>query len=370
MTDSASCRLDVVANIDKSRDNQIATSHGRPRAINAEDSNVRPLRLDDFEGGDEDALLFMQSVQITSILGDMTENYRRRTLSDRKKIDFEDTLRRWLKAVPLSLRLYHPETMKLNEYNFKVRQLHVLYFTALIILFRQDSKNDPPSPVSLLAASFISGAFEEYLTYEDIAHLSVTSIFYLMVAALLQLSSQRFPSLATHRDQEIEIVTLSFHGLKKRFPSAIGAERVMNQMMQHSTTLPDTPQSTRMELTPEQKEFFAPFGPELCRKWALVFNPQPGISAGIGGFARVSNANSMRTAVGQGNPHETQTNGTFQGEPVAINTDLTGDNNGSLLLSQDDETFFSTEQALDSVGRWWWADWVPEADLDFLSKSL
>jgi hypothetical protein len=116
----------------------------------------------------------MQFVQITSILGDMTEQYRRGTLSDRKKIDFEDSLRQWLKGIPLSLRLYHPETKTLNKYNFKVRQLHVLYFTALIILFRHDKTDEPPSSVSVLAASFISGTFEEYLMYEDIPHLSVT----------------------------------------------------------------------------------------------------------------------------------------------------------------------------------------------------
>lgn len=116
----------------------------------------------------------MQFVQITSILGDMTEYYCRGTLSDRKKIDFEEALRRWLKTLPLGLRLYHPETKKLNEYNVKTRQLHVLYFTSLLILFRHDKKTDPPSPVSLLASSFISGIYEEYLTYEDISHLSVT----------------------------------------------------------------------------------------------------------------------------------------------------------------------------------------------------
>ena len=149
-------------------------SHGRPKAINAEDCNVRPLRLDDFDRGDEDALIFIQFVQITSILGDLTEQYRRGTLSDRKKIDFEDALRQWLRAVPPSLQLHHPETKQLNEYNFKVRQLHVLYFTALIILFRHSRKDKPPSPVAILASSFISGAFEEYITYEDVSHLSVT----------------------------------------------------------------------------------------------------------------------------------------------------------------------------------------------------
>ena len=356
-----------------SRDNQIATSHGRPRAISTEDSNVRPLRIDDFEGGDADGLLFMQYVCITNILGDMTEYYRRGTLTDRRKIDFEDMLRSWLKAVPLSLRLYHPETRKLNDYNFKIRQLHTLYFTALIILFRHEKHNQPPSPVSLLAASFISGIFEEYLTFEDISHLSVTHIFYLMVAALLQVSYQRFPWLATHRRQELEIIKLSLDGLKKRFPSAIGAERVVNQMLKHSTSLPDTAQSTRMVLAAEQIEFFAPFGPELCRKWSLVVDRQPGFLPGINACAGIGHTNNASGTVALIN-HEVYIgdngNTLSRQPPISADPNLILDHEGALLFNQDDQSLFPDSMNLDSVGRWWWEDWIGEADMDFLSKSL
>jgi hypothetical protein len=342
--------------------------------------------VEDFEGGDDDALLFMQFVQITSILGDMTEHYRRGTLSDRKKIDFEDSLRGWLNAVPSSLRLYRRETgtktNRLTEYNFKFRQLHVLYFTALIILFRHDNKDDPPAPVSLLAASFISGIFQEYLTHEDIPHLSVTSIFYLMVAALLQLSYQRFPSLATHRNEEIDIMRLSMDGLKKRFPSAIGAERVVNQMMKQSTAVSDTPQSVHMMLTAEEAEFFVPFGPELCRQWGSIFNARPVVPAAQGDFPRVGtvnvnpngNANGLLTSAmaSRGHQQEPRLIGESTGDVAgAVRSESLWDNGGALILPQDDEdTLFSSEQTLDTVGRWWWADWVPEADLDFFSKPL
>ncbi|KIW91466.1 uncharacterized protein Z519_07432 [Cladophialophora bantiana CBS 173.52] len=355
-----------------SRDNQIAASHGRPRAVNAEDSNVRPLRMDDFEGDDEDALLFMHFVQITSILGDMTEHYCRGTLSDRKKIDFEDTLRRWLKAVPPSLRLYHLETKRLNDYNFKSRQLHTLYFTSLIILFRHENRNQPPSPVSLLASSFISGIFEEYLTWEDISHLPVTSIFYLMVAALLQLSYQRFPSLATHRAEEIEIIRSSLNELKKRFPSAIGAERVVNQMMKHSTTLPETVQSTRIALTPEQEEFFSPFGPELCRKWRLVFeSPAAGPLERIEDFAGVTQSDNGVINTGPPTNHHLQASTDPPQEVQAIiSAESAWNSSTPFSFSIDDQNLFSDQLGLDSVGRWWWADWMPEADLDFLSRSL
>ncbi|OAG39438.1 hypothetical protein AYO21_06266 [Fonsecaea monophora] len=358
-----------------SRDNLIAASHGRPRAVNAEDSNVRPLRLDDFDGDDEDALLFMHFAQITSILGDMTEEYRRGTLSDRKKIDFEDSLRRWLKTVPPSLRLYNPETKRLNDYDFKARQLHTIYFTSLIILFRQDKRDQPPSPVALLAASFVSGIFEEYLTWEDVSHLAVTSIFYLMVAALLQLSYQRFPSLATHRAEETEIIRSSLNELKKRFPSAIGAERVVNQMMKHSTTLPETAQSAQIFLSPDQEEFFAPFGPELCRKWRLVVEnpisavPPPPLE-GVEEFAGLNRSDNGVVIIGHTGHHLQASAESPQDVQAIITAESAWNTSTPFTFNIDDQNLFSDQLGLDSVGRWWWADWMPEADLDFLSRSL
>ena len=195
-----------------------------------------------------------------------------------------------------------------------------------------------------------------------------------MVAALLQLSYQRFPSLAAHRVQELEVIRLSLDGLKKRFPSAIGAERVINQMMKNSPTLLDTRPSPRMTLTSEQREFFAPFGPELCRMWPLVMESHAPFMAGIGDFAGASHghghAHSTTINADQTGRQGVQSNGSIQTQSVPAHLDPLWPSDTSLLFPNDDQALFSNEQALDSVGRWWWADWVPEADLDFLSKSL
>lgn len=370
----------------------------------------------------------MQFVHITSLLGDLTEHYRRGTLSERKKVDFENSLRQWIKELPAPLQLYNPETGKLREYNIKSRQLNVLYFVALIILFRQEKTNQPPSPVSLLAGSFVSGIFEEYLTWEDISHLSVTSIFYLMVTALLQISYHRFPALATARAEEIEIITLSLNELKKRFPTALGAERVVNQVMKHAatttTTLPETTSMPRMVLTPEQRDFFSAFGPELCRKWSLVFD-QPSerefssAEGGAAGIADLPAGGGIPTSSsmfprpnGTGMHHQQQhhqipnqqqqqqqqhqqqqilhspsspsaqqqvgiddaaptteldNDTTMMTNPDTTASSLWGPNNA---FSYDgDPGLFADQMGLDT-GRWWWADWVPDGDLDFLAKSI
>jgi hypothetical protein len=333
---------------------------------------VRPLRLDDFDPEDEHALLFKYFVQITSITGDMTEHYRRGTLTDRVKIDFELTLRRWLIALPPNLRLHHPDTLALTEYDFKIRQLHVLYFTALIILFRHEKRDQPPSPVSLLAASFVSGIFQEHLEREDLCHLSVTNIFYLMVTALLQISYQRFPSLAVHQDQEIEIIKLSLVELKKRYPSAIGAERVINQVMKHSTMLPEIAALEHaMALTFDQKEFFAPFGPALCKKWSLVFDTQSTTAITVDGVTlQPTVSSSVADLVGQSALLRDINHQSEYGATRHISNDAIASNVNDPSLFDIDEAILPIEANLDSVGRWWWADWMPEADLDFLAQSL
>lgn len=208
-----------------------------------------------------------------------------------------------------------------------------------------------------------------------------------MAAALLQLSYHRFPSLSTHRAQELEIIKLSLDGLKKRFPSALGAERVVNQMMKHKPDTEDMPQPTRMSLTDEQKEFFAPFGPELCRKWASVFDDaaeQPRtttamLPGGLSGFTietgntAIANSNNIANTSDQVNHHRGHvplTDPVVAQEMDSLWNPSNDSNSADPFFAANDGQFLLNEQDLDSVGRWWWADWVPEADLDFLSKSL
>jgi hypothetical protein len=186
-----------------------------------------------------------------------------------------------------------------------------------------------------------------------------------MVAALLQLSYQRFPNLAVHRTQEIEIIRLSLEGLKRRFPSAIGAERVVNQVRKHSTTLAKAQLLSPMGLNSEQREFFSPFGPEWCRMWPIIFDTEPTSLARTADVVGKASDLDPTSITEQSNHHEPQP----QDEPVVVNSDPLWSHDGPLLFGEDDQTLFSNEQALDSVGRWWWQDWVPEADIDFLSKS-
>lgn len=350
-----STSTNVLANRNQARDNQIATSHGRPRAINLEDTNVRALRDSDFDD-QQDAALFKHFVRITSILGDMTEHYRRGTLSDRKKLNIEAELAGWLMEVPESLTLFDRRSRSLKEYSLESRQLHVPYFTALIILFREAEPTQTPSPLSSLAASFISGIFEEYLTHEDISHLAAPAIFYLLVAALVQISYHRFPHWNAARTEEVQIINLSLNELKRRFPTALGAERVISQAMKHAANLqtPDTP--SRPHLRPEHQEFVSAFGPQLCRHWPVVFgtdeNDRPMAGTIIPGYA-AGLIETTRSSVGPESRFGTPDAfvNTLDHDPVWPGTVATG--------PEDPAAIFLDQDGFDAVGRWWWHDWMP-----------
>ncbi|KEF58806.1 uncharacterized protein A1O9_03649 [Exophiala aquamarina CBS 119918] len=344
-----------------SRDNQIATSHGRPRALNSNDTNVRPLCIEDFTERDDDAHLFMHFVRITSILGDLTELCRRGTLSDNKRMHIEDSLLRWVNDVPAAFKLHHPLTGEPYSYKSKALQLHLPYFSALIILFRQKNSDQAPSTASLLAASFISGIFEEFLTWEDIAFLAPTSIFYLMIAALVQLSSHRFESLAESEAVEIEIIRLSLTELKKRFPTAVGAERVLNQVIKLSGDKPKSVRDTDLVLPIEQHHFFLPFGSKLCRKWSSVFeNENMGLSRGGASQPPIT---PLSLSVPQ--PRAAyMANFDRDGQEqlptdMGINTTWPIDN-VQFDLSSDP---LINPASLDVAGRWWWPDWISDLEV-------
>lgn len=210
-------------------------------------------------------------MRIISILGDITEHYRCGSLSERHRLNIELALLEWINGLPPALHLYDRKSLSLSPYEFKSRQLHVPYFVALIILYRSDTSSQNFSLASLLAASFVSGIFEEYIAWGDILFLAPASIFYLLVAGLIQISSHRYLILAQNVDNEVRTVRLSLNELGKRFPTAHGAQRIFENLLRRSHCMGTTSKSFAMTLSPTQKELFAGFGPDLCALWPVVF---------------------------------------------------------------------------------------------------
>lgn len=257
----------------QNRDNQIATSHGRPRVLDPRDSNVKPLRPSDFSDPDHpDSLLFICFVRINSILGDMVCHHRRGSLSERRRMDIEQSLLQWLQGMPASLRLFDHTSQTLSPYNFKFRQLYIPFFVALIIFYRPESRGSQFSLASLLAASCITTIYEEFIDWGDIAFLAPTFIFYVLVAGLTQLSAHRYLDLAQRAEADIRTIRVALTELKKRFPTAHGAERVFENILCKSRDV-QSPSIAKSPLprvlSDTQQELFLHFGPELCPLWSL-----------------------------------------------------------------------------------------------------
>lgn len=337
----------LTLNAHQSRDSQIATSHGRPRAINMLDSNVAPLEFLDFAVVNDEALLFMVFVTITTILGDLTEACLRGALNSTYRIHIEGRLQQWVEKLPPQFHLHIRDTKLLTPYNFRVRQLHVPYFVALIILSRQGVPDRRPSGLGLLAASFISGIYEEYLDWEDLSHVPPAAIFYLLVASLEQISAHRFASLSSSREKEVGIRELALHELKKRFPTALGAERVIRNVSKLSQAAPMFSTQISLSISTEQERFITSFGSELCRQWHNV------LSKGTDTVNASSVSNLELSNMGQ----LQEDGGVSPG-----NSNQVEDDNGwvNFLPQVNHETNLELDIIpSDTVGQWFWSDWMP-----------
>jgi hypothetical protein len=192
-------------------------------------------------------------------------------------MDVEQSLLQWLQDMPVSLRLFDHTSRTLSPYNLKLRQLYIPFFVALIIFYRPDSRGSQFSLASLLAASCITKIYEEFIDWGDIAFLAPTFIFYILVAGLTQLSAHRYLDLAERAEADIRTIRVALTELKKRFPTAHGAERIFENILCKSRD----PQNSSVKsslprvLSDAQQELFSHFGPEVCPLWSLgLGNPK------------------------------------------------------------------------------------------------
>ncbi|KAK5169802.1 uncharacterized protein LTR77_005780 [Saxophila tyrrhenica] len=324
---------------------------------------VRPLEPEDFifiDGhdssvSDPDGQVFSSFVQITCIVGDLTQKCLRGDLTHKKRLDLETALLRWLDDLPAEFHLHDRTNGRLNSYSFRSRQLHVPYFVALIILSRQRSPEKCPPPVALLAASFIIGIFEEYLDWGDIAVVSPASIFYLMVASLVQASAYRFAAFARHREKEFDITRQAVDALKTRFPTAIGAERVIQYVSAFTVQVPSDATSSET-ISMRERKFFSVFGPELCCQWEEVMNPPPEpprrTARSNNPLSQGSQQQAARHEADFGQ-HASQ-NMPGSGEPDTAAAFEPGPWNMDPLLQFNG----AGPQLFNGMGQWWWSDMV------------
>lgn len=233
---------------------------------------MKPPVLEDFAVPNTHASLFVAYVSICRHMGDIAEAQRRQSLKPSRRQRLEDSLFRWVKELPLDLRIAHQNhgAWVTAPYNLEARQLAVPYFVSLILLHRCPNTQSPSSTACLLASSFIVSIFEEFLSRDHMLCLGPVFAFYALAAGLIQLTGFRYKSLQSVAEHEFGVVKVALEELAKRWGSAQGALR---GLLKAKDTVQQQPliEGTLPPLSSRESVFFSDFGPELCRTWEIGF---------------------------------------------------------------------------------------------------
>lgn len=276
----------------------ISAGQGRPLAVDIDDCELAPPCLEDFKDSSSDGALFIAYVEISSILGHLTQDCRRKTLTRQKRQVFENRLYRWTRDLPDSLRLFRNSASSaaqncwqpasqnnLAPYSLEARQLHIPYFVCLAILCRHGPGNSS-SPAVVLASSFVAGIFEDFLARDEIQFLGPIFTFHLLAAGIGLLSSNNIPILREKAEASLQTIFMSLEVLAKRWSSAKGSLRALKSIadkQQQRTTRPD--ETLSLEMSREHRPFFVDFGPDISWAWPLFMPSNSNVHVGDEGPA-------------------------------------------------------------------------------------
>lgn len=260
----------------QARDCLVSMAHGRPQAINLEFCDVPRPKVEDFPDSPFTGMIFTAYVDISLILGRFTSIALRRLPSRVHVTDIEDSLYRWVKTLPESIRMTRQNKQGNTErivppYNLQSRQLHVLYLVAIILLYRPRTLEGPFPILAVTAASTMVGIFEDFLARDEIRFLSTTYTFYLLAASIALLSCYRYVNLWGVAQEDLQIIRRAQEELKKRWPSALGSmnsfERMYKVAVSTQKRVDGLPQTG---LSQGQGVLFEDLDMTLCRLWSVL----------------------------------------------------------------------------------------------------
>jgi hypothetical protein len=256
------------------RDSLISVAHGRPRVINLDDSDVQDPIPSDFPDSLSAFQLFSAWVGICRILGDISTCCIRRHMSRTKRLYIVSSLYRWTTILPQELLVapndQPPHNYYANSHNLPARQLYLPYFTSLIVLSRMQHSAGSLSPTATLAASFIARIFEDFLARDEIKILAPISTRYCLISSMALVSVMPNDQLWDAAQPDLEVLQLALTELSKRWRSAIGASRALQNAI---TRRRQRTSSSTAELQTDDGnslEFFKMVNLSYCRMWNIV----------------------------------------------------------------------------------------------------
>jgi hypothetical protein len=206
------------------------------------------------------------------MLGDITDCCSRHRLSSSKRLQIESMLFRWLRMLPHTLRLTPVSSdgaYGASDDNYNARQLHSHYFTTIAILSRYTTPKECVPHEAVFAASYAAGILETFLARDEIRYLPPPFTIFCLVCSMVLVSLCPFQRLWEAAQADLHILQASLAQLSKRWRSAIGASKALQNAIEKSrTSVTVRPFKTWQWDQASHNRYFEGCASELCRMWA------------------------------------------------------------------------------------------------------
>ncbi|KAK4552274.1 hypothetical protein LTR86_010444 [Recurvomyces mirabilis] len=251
------------------RSSNKASSTGR-RADRRSDCHIGRPTPEDFPESTKSGELFVPYVDICCALGDVVESFARDAMTKSRRLAIENVLFRWSRSLPGWLQVSQWNEVRhewnLRPYDFRARQLNVIYFVTLTILSKSSGPSRAISPTAICAASYIAGMYEDFLARDQIRLLSPTYTTFCFMAGLVLLPLRKDAILWEHARADLLVIQRSLEILANRWRSAIGASKALQKAME-SPTSATARLAPLQALSSEHEPLFHSFPVDLCRMW-------------------------------------------------------------------------------------------------------
>ncbi|VUC33646.1 unnamed protein product, partial [Clonostachys rosea] len=250
--------------------------------IQLDDFDVAPPTISDFPEPTFQAKAFIENVKLCKIIGRVSQLLNTgASLNSEESSTLRASLYQWIRRLPLELSLYDVAGLR-QPYKKEVTDLHLVYFTAIILLqaaSRGYNSQWRASPISLLASSCIARLYEETQLRENLCFLINIHSFYCMVGAIpLLYWRTRSHSKENCRLEELGILHSTVEQLSTKFGGAGTVLRNMEALEtelrrgRSGSSIDDTMQVEEniIEGDREQLEELFPFPLELCPNMDLL----------------------------------------------------------------------------------------------------
>jgi hypothetical protein len=250
----------------------MTVAHGRPRAINHDDTDVGPIQPDDLAdaAGRRDGQLFAAYTTICSILGDISEACSRNAMTLAKHQHFEALLHDWPMQVPEHLRFpefgMSTDTYMSLQTQLNLRQLHLPYLLSLAIIGRS-LKTESLSAQPVIAASFIAGIFRDVLARDEIKHLAPIFSRYCIASGFFLALLQPLDQVWATCQADMNVFRKALQELGQRWKSAQAGLRALEHFMALREKQPRRALQKVLWLTDSQVGFFDCLPRDYCLVW-------------------------------------------------------------------------------------------------------